>query len=123
MDNSDYVTCKINVTTAVIVTFPDKVLKCMCDHPIVENCYISKDFDINTLLIIGNCCIKKFIKASSRTCENCNAPHKNRSLNYCNNCKDYIKRGFTKKCVSCHSLNKRLTSNNCGFLRFGLASI
>ena len=27
MDNSDYVTCKINVTTAVIVTFPDKVLK------------------------------------------------------------------------------------------------
>jgi hypothetical protein len=92
--------------------FPDKVKKCMCDHPIVENCFISKDFDINTLLIIGNCCIKRFIKASSRTCENCNAPHKNRSLNYCNDCKEYIKRGFTEKCISCHSLNKRLSKTS-----------
>ena len=45
--------------------FPDKVKKCMCDHPIVESCFISKDFDVNTLLIIGNCCIKRFIEASS----------------------------------------------------------
>ena len=92
----------------------------MCDHPIVENCYISKDFDINTLLIIGNCCIKRFVKSSSRTCENCNAPHKNRSLNYCNDCKEYIKRGFTEKCVSCHTLNKRLSkSDKCESCNLG----
>ena len=63
-------------------------------------------------IIISSGCIKRFIKASSRTCENCNAPHKNRSLNYCNDCKEYIKRGFTEKCVSCHSLKKRLSKTS-----------
>jgi len=92
--------------------FPERVLKCLCDHPIKNNCYISKDFNIDTLLIIGNCCIKRFQLTSARTCENCNAPHKNRIMNYCNDCKEYIKRGFTEKCVGCKSLCKRLNKNN-----------
>jgi len=92
--------------------FPEKVKKCLCDHPIVENCFISKDFNIDTLLIIGNCCIKRFIDKSSRTCENCDAPHKNRSLNYCNDCKEYVKRGYTRKCQSCKSLCKSLNKIN-----------
>jgi len=89
--------------------FPDKINKCMCDHPIVENCFISKDFDINTILIVGNCCIKRFVKSSSRTCVNCNKSHKNRTTNYCNECKECFKRGYNKKCVSCNSLNKSLS--------------
>ncbi len=88
--------------------FPDKVKKCMCDHPIVENCYISKDFDINTLLIIGNCCIKKFIKASSRTCEVCQKSHRNTKTNYCNDCKDTY-----KKCNHCKVVNITGKSNYC----------
>ena len=66
---------------------PDKIQSCLCEHPIVENCYLSKDLDYDTILIVGNCCIKKFIDKSSRTCAHCNTPHTNRSLNYCNGCK------------------------------------
>jgi len=57
---------------------PEPVDTCLCKHEIVENCYITKNFDINTILILGNCCIKKFIDASSRTCEICDISHKNR---------------------------------------------
>jgi hypothetical protein len=91
---------------------PDKIKICLCEHPIVENCYLSKDFDINTILIVGNCCIKKFIDQSSRTCQHCNAPHKNRTLNYCNDCKEYIIRGYTEKCLSCNSLSKLLSKTD-----------
>ena len=55
---------------------PEKEELCLCEHPIVDNCYLSKDFDINTILIVGNCCIKKFIDQSSRTCLHCSTPHK-----------------------------------------------
>jgi hypothetical protein len=93
-------------------TKPEKKRYCLCDHFIKDNCYLSKDFDIDTILIVGNCCIKKFIDKSSRTCEHCNAPHKNRSLNYCNTCKEYVKRGYTEKCLSCNSLSRSLSKTN-----------
>ncbi len=57
---------------------------CICGHKIEENCYITNDINI---LVIGNCCIKKFIKNSGRTCEICKQPHKNRKVNRCNNCR------------------------------------
>ena len=93
-------------------TRPRRRRHCLCNHPIDENCYLSKDFDIDTLIIVGNCCIKKFIDKSSRTCTHCEAPHKNSSLNYCNDCKEYIKRGYTEKCLSCNSLSKSLSKAN-----------
>jgi hypothetical protein len=89
--------------------FPDKVSNCICDHPIKKNCYISKDFKYDTIIILGICCIKRFQITSSRTCLNCSAPHKNRSLNYCNSCKECAIRGFTKKCTSCKSLCRYLS--------------
>lgn len=76
---------------------PQHVEICLCEHPIVENCYISKNFEIDTILILGNCCIKTFIDASSRTCEICYASHKNRKTNYCNECKIIY-----KKCKHCN---------------------
>ena len=91
---------------------PEKVLECLCEHPIKDNCYLSKDFDYDSILIVGNCCIKKFIDKSSRTCFHCDAPHKNRTMNYCNDCKEYIIRGYTKKCSSCNSLSKSLSKSN-----------
>jgi hypothetical protein len=58
--------------------------KCVCGHHIEENCYIT---DGSRFLILGNCCIRKFIEKSSRTCEMCERPHKNRKVNFCNDCR------------------------------------
>jgi hypothetical protein len=66
---------------------PEKVFKCLCGHDIKRNCYITKDFDVNTILILGNCCIKRFEIESSRTCKTCKKPHKNRNVNRCNDCR------------------------------------
>jgi len=95
----------------VNISQPQRVSRCLCEHEIKENCYISKDNDFSTIIILGNCCIKKFIKSSSRTCEICSVPHKNRSNNYCNDCKlifnkckdckKQIKPKF-KKCFTCN---------------------
>jgi len=57
---------------------------CVCGHSIKENCYITNDEQI---LVLGNCCIKKFVVKSSRTCEKCGGAHKNRTVNKCNNCR------------------------------------
>lgn len=92
--------------------FPENVLKCLCEHPIINNCYITKDNDIDTLLIVGMCCIKKFNIVSTRTCELCAKPHKNRKINYCNECKEGVRSGYTKKCIKCKSLNKVLSAYN-----------
>lgn len=71
--------------------FPHRVHNCICGHEINENCYIS---DGNQMLILGNCCIKRFIppELSGRTCELCKNPHKNRKYNLCNDCKVTYKR-------------------------------
>jgi hypothetical protein len=75
--------------------FPDSVFpiienKCVCDATLLHNCYIRKDVNapVSDILIIGSCCIKKFIDAGKvRKCEKCNADHRNRKYNLCNNCK------------------------------------
>lgn len=59
--------------------------KCVCGNKIEENCYIFNK-RINTIVIVGSCCIKKFIPQSGRTCEICSAPHRNRVENLCNKC-------------------------------------
>ena len=60
---------------------PDAVDECVCGHFIQQNCYIT---DGKQILVLGNCCIKKFNPKSSRTCEDCGNPHKNRKVNKCN---------------------------------------
>lgn len=84
---------------------PDKLKSCICGHDIIENCYITNDIEI---IILGNCCIKKFIPNSTRTCEKCNAPHKNRVCNRCNICRigicDSCNKSIRikyKKCYNC----------------------
>lgn len=58
--------------------------KCICGHRITENCYVVKD---GLFIVLGNCCIKKYVTKSGRTCEDCNEPHQNRKVNKCNECK------------------------------------
>jgi hypothetical protein len=63
---------------------------CICGHLIVENCYITND-ELE-ILVLGNCCIKKFVPMSTRTCEICKLPHKNRKDNKCKDCRKILRR-------------------------------
>jgi hypothetical protein len=65
---------------------PDKIYFCICGHKIKENCYIENKHD-GEILILGNCCINRFIKDKGRTCESCGSSHKNRNVNKCNKCR------------------------------------
>ena len=64
---------------------------CVCGHDIINNCYITKNFkkfDLNCILILGSCCVKKFIpEGKKKRCINCNEPHLNRKDNFCNECR------------------------------------
>jgi len=83
--------------------FPPKENKCVCGHDIIENCYITKD---NEILVLGNCCIKRFIPKSGRTCEICGNSHRNRKHNICNNC-------LEGKCFKCLKPTSYRFCNNC----------
>jgi hypothetical protein len=67
--------------------FPEQRFECVCDHAIVENCYIYHEE--KGFLVLGICCIKRFMDAdlTGRTCDKCKRPHKNRKWNLCNDCK------------------------------------
>jgi hypothetical protein len=64
--------------------FPELQNECVCGHHIKENCFIT---DGKQMLVLGNCCIKKFVPKSARSCEVCGKPHKNRKVNKCNDCR------------------------------------
>jgi hypothetical protein len=70
---------------------PKGVKKCACSHVIKENCYIEHK-PTGKVVVLGNCCIKRYIPDSGRTCEQCGASHKNRKNNLCNSCRDRILR-------------------------------
>ena len=65
--------------------------RCICTHPIIENCYI-QNRETNRILIIGSCCIKRFIpeEAQGRTCSICDEPHQNRNDPWCYLCRGGI---------------------------------
>lgn len=88
---------------------PEKVNECVCGHLISENCYIT---DGDQILILGNCCIKKFIEKSGRNCEQCGNPHKNRVVNRCDECRrgkcdkcGKVCDEYYKKCYKCYINN------------------
>jgi len=60
--------------------------KCVCGVIIEHQCYIKHKYS-NRLITIGSCCIKRFCDTSGRSCEKCNAPHRNRVVNRCNDCR------------------------------------
>jgi hypothetical protein len=62
----------------------DRESKCICGHAIRRNCFISKG---DGILILGSCCIKRFMKNSGRTCSQCGAKHKTRKYDLCRECK------------------------------------
>jgi hypothetical protein len=64
---------------------PEAETHCICGHKIRNNCFIT---DGEKFIVLGNCCIKKFVPKSGRTCEQCGEPHKNRIVNRCNECRN-----------------------------------
>jgi hypothetical protein len=76
---------------------PEADDKCLCGVAIVEQCFVSRDSgDSIDLLVLGNCCIKRFMPGenSGRTCDKCGAAHRNRKINKCNECKKGV-------CITC----------------------
>lgn len=62
--------------------------KCCCNHPIKQNCYLYNEEE-NKFVILGNCCIKKYVGGLNCYCINCkeivNINNK-KNFNYCNEC-------------------------------------
>lgn len=95
---------------------PPPTNHCVCGHFIKENCYIENASDPSDikLLILGNCCIKRFLpkQVSGRTCGSCRAPHRNRKDNFCNECRTLRKNAhraarealaLVRRCASCEN--------------------
>ena len=97
---------------------PSHKSKCICEHDIVENCYIV-DRDGN-VLILGNCCIKKFVPEENqgRRCNKCNQKHRNHKDNYCSTCRPLCKtagcenqkKGYNDHCETC--INKKAAADS-----------
>ena len=60
--------------------------KCICNHDIEENCYVTNQ-DKSVILVMGNCCIQRYIKKCTRTCCKCGNPHRNRKDDICKSCR------------------------------------
>ena len=92
--------------------FPKHEDECICGHFIVNNCYIT---DGEKILVLGNCCVKKFIPQKTRTCEKCGAEHKNRKINRCKSCR----KGLCDKCSNPCSAKYPL----CQACKFGVGEM
>jgi len=80
--------------------------QCICSVKIKENCYIVDTRNRDVIVIIGNCCIKRFcsVDKAGRTCDKCEARHRNRKYNLCNECKPPV--GWLK-CEECNEPCKK----------------
>jgi hypothetical protein len=67
---------------------PNHKDRCLCNHHIKRNYYIKHIDDDEKILILGCCCIKRFLNKKGRRCDMCDELHKNRKTNRCNKCKD-----------------------------------
>ena len=72
---------------------------CVCDHPIVWNCYLLSP-DGRNIIVVGNCCIKRFTDNKLRTCCVCGAEHRNKVYDLCNFHKEIHMKSETDKTKS-----------------------
>jgi hypothetical protein len=59
--------------------------RCVCLTKISQQCYII-NIKTKDIVVLGNCCIRRF-GLNGKTCSMCNAVHKNRSDNFCKDCR------------------------------------
>lgn len=62
---------------------------CLCEHSIVHNCYI-EHYHTKEILVVGSCCIRRFMTHSGRTCTKCGESHHNRKDPWCDACRGGI---------------------------------
>ena len=65
---------------------PEHSQTCVCGHAIEENCFI-RNTQTGHTLIIGTCCNKNFVTTSGKNCQDCGAPHSNKVVDRCNDCR------------------------------------
>jgi hypothetical protein len=80
--------------------WPERADECVCGVEIMYNCFISNR-ERDWVLVIGRCCINKFIGPNRRRCEICYEPHRNRKRNMCKACYK------TSKCKGCGDILDR----------------
>jgi hypothetical protein len=77
----------LSETGEIITEMPSIEKYCLCDHAITNNCFIVNDAG-DKLIVLGRCCIKRFMRnGSRRTCSTCAEPHRNTCVNRCNVCR------------------------------------
>jgi len=76
---------KLNFPDDSLRDLPEWTNECVCGHRIQENCYLTNGK--NDFIVLGNCCVKRFVPKSGRTCECCGAPHRSRKDNKCKTCR------------------------------------
>lgn len=81
--------------------FPPHKSNCPCGHYIKENCYVARDNKYESIITVGNCCIKFFDTCNKRICVKCKNEHKNKSTNRCDVCEQPIKKPH-RKCITCN---------------------
>lgn len=64
---------------------PEYETRCICTHDIVHNCYIYNQYN-KKAVVVGNCCIKRFLDNIHKSCEVCQNFHKRTKANICNAC-------------------------------------
>jgi hypothetical protein len=75
---------------------PEFSKECVCRQKLnVRNDWIT---DGKEVLVIGQCCKNMFIVNRLKTCQTCKKSHRNRTNNYCNDCREEMKRRL-KECI------------------------
>jgi len=100
---------------------PDEKDQCICGVGIEENCYIVFEDDPSgrekPQLVIGNCCIKRYIKVEKRSklCFNCDTRHTNYKSSFCDSCRKECNRCGEQKhtvvergmCIKCKNIETK----------------
>src|SRR5690606_38727443 len=76
--------------------WPEHKDSCICDTDIVYNHFVTNRAR-DRVIVVGKCCIDKFLGPNRKRCEVCYEPHRNRKRNLCGEC---IKKYDT--CIDCH---------------------
>jgi len=92
---------------------PERVDHCeICAHFIVENCYLEHKERGEIELVVGNCCIKRFVHDSGRTCSTCGATHRNQTVNLCKPCIE-VNVIAASTCDTCGARHRNRVVNRC----------
>jgi hypothetical protein len=70
--------------------FPKQVRECICGTDLIHNCFIreNNESNIESILIVGQCCVEKFIDGGlDKKCEICASSHNNIKDNLCKTCR------------------------------------